>query len=204
MLELISFAMLGTLWFWVCALLAIVSIWSVRGDNVAPPLICAFFAVFVLNYFGDIPIFAFIKDNPADIIIYVLGYMAVGVIWGFVKWVLFVQNKKRLFPEFKKNFLGYIDDLDPSYLDETSENYLKIPVLHKVEFKKASACSEFPPKANYNKQRIITWMLYWVLSVVGTIFGDLIKEIYEYIYTKLTNSFDSVSKFMFRDFEELN
>jgi len=211
MIELLSFSILGTLWFWVAVVVLILAIWGMCVEAYLPPAFGIVIGCVILNYFGEIPILTFIKENPLDIVIYITGYVVIGVVWGLVKWFLFVQKKKREFPKFKNKFIAdVLDDRRNSIVTHLTEDDLAqmkrghlIAKLHK-ELNVQAKIHDFPPNAENNKEKIITWMLYWVLSMVGTLLGDLVKEVYEYLYSLIGKSFDRISKYIFKDFSELN
>jgi hypothetical protein len=58
------------------------------------------------------------------------------------------------------------------------------------------------PKARDNKRKITTWMIYWVFSAFGFVFGDMVKIVYDYVYSIFGNLYDRVTHHVFKDFRE--
>ena len=102
----------GTIGFWLLAAIAFIlvmlSLENKRWGGTGATLTMVLFFV-TLYYLGGQTLpsfFSFIKDNPITCILYVLGYVSIGVIWSFVKWYYFLLNYKDTIdkrnPDWKK------------------------------------------------------------------------------------------------------
>lgn len=55
------------------------------------------------------------------------------------------------------------------------------------------------PTAADNKYRILTWMNYWVFSVIWTVLDEPVKRFFNFIFKRLESWFDKVSKSVFNE-----
>jgi hypothetical protein len=69
-----------------------------------------------------------------------------------------------------------------------------------VERKKNSQYKDIEiPTAADNKFRILTWMNYWVFSVIWTALDEPVKRFFNFIFKKLEGRFDKISNSIFKD-----
>ena len=91
---------LGTIWFWILVLLfsgLIIFALEKEDDNYIASI---FFGIglLILFFFGNRDFFASlgksIIENPSTSILIFVAYLAIGTIWSFVKWFLFLKEQK--------------------------------------------------------------------------------------------------------------
>jgi hypothetical protein len=68
----------------------------------------------------------------------------------------------------------------------------------KEEMKYSNRTLEIPT-ARDNKFRIMSWMYYWPFSGLWTLINEPLKKSFRYVFTKISNTFDRISKHMFSD-----
>ncbi len=215
---LFGLAMFTTLWFWVAAVMLGTIIYAVYNEEFQWPLIGALVGVATLHWFSDIPVWLYIKTNYATMLTYVAYYLVIGVVWSFVKWYMFLLREKDSYTEMRDKFFKEMankaDQLavrwskDEETVIKASE--IKAKFLNgefpnekaKQAWKSKIEYKEFPPKASTNKSRITTWMIYWTFSMVGTFFGDWLKDLFNFIYNLFGNVYDKISHSVFGKFEE--
>jgi hypothetical protein len=106
--------------------------------------------------------------NPWNVLWYGLIYVAIGVVWSFIKWFFHVLNAR---DDYKK-------DLQRNSRDVKIDNYI--------------------PKAADCKATIIGWMAYWPWSAVWTVIDDPIRRMYKMLANLLGSTFDGIAKAMFK------
>jgi hypothetical protein len=112
-----NFLLFGTLWFWVAlVVLSIAVIYfledalSYNNDDGGGGLATLAIITFAMLYywFGSkedvVKILTYIRDNPTKILLYFLAYVAVGIVWAFVKWYFFVHSRYEKSKADKKDY----------------------------------------------------------------------------------------------------
>jgi len=201
---LFGLAMFTTLWFWIAAVLLGTIIYAVYNEEFQWPLIGALVGVATLHWFSDIPVWLYIKTNYVTMLTYVGYYLVIGVVWSFVKWYMYLLKEKDRYVDLRKTFLSddnrYFKDLDESEKEIALKG--KMPTSLVKEWASRLRSNKLPPTAADNKGRITTWMIYWTFSMVGTLFGDWLKDLFNIIYNLFGNVYDKISGSVFSKFEE--
>lgn len=162
-------------------------------------LIGAFLALFV---FGDAKetIWPYIRLNPTTILMYALGYLAIGGVYGVYRWWVECTNRNYRFEDFTRNFLrGYgitgtkvSDELKPAFVNAMLDSEFKI--WNKAE-------NSYIPNVQIwawdNKGRIIAWMTYWPWSLVWHVIDDFVRRIFRRLYQCITSILDGITKRVF-------
>lgn len=116
-------------------------------------------------------------------------WLAGGVTWAFVKWWLFCQRAADRFEAQREQLV------------QEFEGKLKTPGFLKVGTTFAQWVQDrhgFPPAPRENKDRIITWMIWWPFSVVDTIFSDLVQRLWDRVYRAIANLLARISTSVFQ------
>jgi hypothetical protein len=183
-----SFLIFGTVWFW----LMIGAVWIIitailethtelskhhdegGGSWATVVMVIALAAYFLVGSDEHLKTaFNFLVDNPVLTIGAVAAYFLTGVLWAFAKWYFFLSRIR--------------EDFDES---------LKLQISSKIKN------FEIPQARDY-KNRIVTWISYWPISLSWTVLDDPLKKIAHNIYLKCGKIFDSISFNKFKDVEEL-
>lgn len=53
--------------------------------------------------------------------------------------------------------------------------------------------SSYPPKASENKGKLFTWAVFWPFNLVYTLFADVAREVWSFLYRKLGSLLDRIS-----------
>ena len=194
----------GTIWFWLATIipfLLLILFVETESAGAAIATIIVTFAAFLL--FGNKGIITWISENPITILQYAGGYIAAGIVWGFVKWFFYVLRTRDRYEKFRKNWISENGDIDSrSYIDK-NDSRSKAPTTHREQFQKeAHRFGVLPPKADYNKGRIIFWMTYWPASAVWTIINDPITRMWKVIYNRIGSIFEHMSSSMFSKYQD--
>ena len=154
---------------------AIVLIVCAVFEKFTPATVLAILAgVYYHFVFGSV--FTAVANNYQHIIPFVAGYVALGVIWSYIKWVLFLLEFKR-----------YRDNNWKAYLSSEANK----PYKNLYEFK-GTRINSIPQASEY-KSNIISWMCYWPISVIGTVVNDPIKKAFIFLYDVLANSYQRLA-----------
>ena len=172
-------------------------IYAVYNDEFYPPIIGALGSLVALHFWSDVPVLAFLKTNYVLILKYTAYYFGIGIVWSFVKWYFFLLKAKDEYQRRKKEFLSTLLKKEAHVANEAREG--KIHPAYQKEWVKEAKMYKLVPKASDNKARITTWMMYWSFSMIGTLLGDWLSQLWNAIYNLFGNMYDRISKAVFGD-----
>lgn len=162
--------------------------------------------------FTKFKIFSFIWLHIAAVPYVLIGYLVIGAIWSVLKWYTLVKDKFKLYNEvrakfFKDNKIS-ASVLPPIHADNFSRALANEGVL-KTWYRGAGdelTIDKIAPKPSENKSRILYWIGWWPLSVVGTIVGDYLLRVVNHIYDLFVTVYERISHSVFGsiNLEELN
>ena len=185
----------GTIWFWLATVIPFVLLIACveyEKSTSALAILVTVAALFVA--FGDKNIIPYIKNHPIQILEYAGGYIAAGVVWGFVKWYFFLLKARDKFTSFRDRWIatyGSIND-EPRTTNPGLTN-------RQVFAREARAKDMMIPSANDNKGRIIFWMSYWPASALWTLINDPFTRFFKFLYNRIGSVFEMLSNAMFQD-----
>lgn len=129
----------------------------------------------VVNLWGHV------RERTLATALTVLGYLALGVVWSFVKWLSFLLAFRRARRRARET------PPRPGYHDSWHLGTYRGQLLGKV------------PKAADNKGRIVVWVSYWPFSLLGTLVSDPLHLFVRYLFECLSSSYQRVADYIFRD-----
>lgn len=121
----------------------------------------------------------------ANYIKFVLFYVAVGVGYTFLKWVLMVYKLRRWivakkgYDSARKLANGEVDVL--SWKTSLSNSLF-------------GGYGEYPPKAKDNLGNLSVWGFFWPINLPYTLFADVIKELFNWLYELLGEVYNAIAR----------
>lgn len=203
--------------FWGLLLFELVFLFScVSYKTNTPAIISILLLLVVLQFFGQIPIFQFIYENPLVILIYFLSYLLIGIIWAVIKWYLFVVDNYHKYDELMDSFIG----IKKSERAEIVKNKLTPEQIKewKIFFSKNSRFSEYnfwgvyqeynlidykPNPKNY-KNNITNWLMLWPFSLLNTLFADFLFKLFKHIYNCIKEFLTKITNHVWKDVQPLD
>jgi hypothetical protein len=155
------------------------------------------------HFFTPFSPWTFIKLHGPWTTLYVLAYLAIGVLWSFAKWFSYLRAFRDTFREQKEAFLKSkklpAGSVVPDDLITAFQDYLR----HNIGYVYSGLSSLERPRANNNKLRITAWMAYWPCSAIGTILNDPVRRIFNWIFARLRALYQKLADHVFRNDVEL-
>ena len=158
-------------------------------------------------HIGGVDLLAFAATHVVETVLYVLGYVAVGVVWSFVKWFSFLMAFRDKYREYKENFLTSLK-LNPTgqvpddQLGAFREYMSRQSTYTTSRSFRGNDFSE-RPRANKNKSRIVAWMSFWPFSVVGTVLNDPMRRFFSWLFNQFKALYQQMSDRIFRAEKEM-
>jgi len=213
-------------WFWtVCGLVFVAILFFEEHENNIGAFIVFGLFVGLMEWSGALSIFT----DPLTMLMYLAGYYAAGVVWSFIKWLSFLQKRADKFAELKLAWIvehntAMQNEIDRGVAAEEGEIALELlPVDAKLtltsdqkkDLKRYLADNLFIgwhnasetviPTARENKNKIVTWILWWPCSALWTLLNDPLVRLANYLYTRLQGMYARLANMVFSKYnvEEL-
>lgn len=119
--------------------------------------------------------------NPASLLWYILGYLAGGVIWATVKWLLLNHSKRR---EYTTNLAAW----QAEYLGQSGYSTFQRFV---------EARHDVPPSLDRYRYRMLAYMAWWPINIVTTVFN--FKKLFDMLYRWMSNFWGQVQHMVWHD-----
>ena len=210
-MELAFFAV-GGLAFWilgaVVSLLILVSLDKDNGWGAFLSLVgfCVVFGIWGDGVYGV----RWLIANPTYAVGGVGVYLLLGAVWGIAKWALKVRKLAReckgVYQDHRLSFLtshrdklgGITVNEDTPVPPQLQKEWIKVPINTREgsffqQIDRDSQGKIVAPRAKNYKASILLWMSFWPISAVWTVLDDLVKEVFENIYTFLSTWLQSIA-----------
>lgn len=155
--------------------------------------------VVAVSLFSDARPLTWVAHHPGDVLVYACAYFLAGLVWSFGKWYFYCRRILLRILDIKAAFIKdqNIKGISPS--DPIPEEFLDSwrNVLGKYNYSLGS----IPPRASENKGKIMGWMTYWIMSLLGTMLTDVVREIWNAIYLHFSSVFQKISDRMFKNIQ---
>jgi hypothetical protein len=178
---------LGTIWFFALLIVSNIALLAwIENEEPGWATVFVLGTLALLQFFGSIPIFQYVSQNPAAIALGVLGYFAAGTFWAIAKWWFFVVAQRDRYNNCKLAFLeghNIEGDVIPDELKNDFADYVRNQCGY--GFSK--------PMVSENKGRIYMWLTYWPWSFLWTIINDPVRKIAKAICNKISSLLQSIS-----------
>lgn len=202
-LTLFPLFVLFSFWWWILFVFASFLLFMALENDSFGGATAVFLGTFVLmTVFGGSDFVNFILTGW-NFVLVLLAYLVLGVIWGFIKWLLFVTKRLDEYKDLKMEWLeeqGVAETTVPDHLKEEWLSYVKKNFQQsKYRYRDDFKISDIQPKASQYKLQIINWMAYWPWSLVWTLCSDVIKRVFIKIQRWCTNLMDGISNWVFKN-----
>ncbi len=202
---LASVLVFGGLWFWVLGVIAFFVIMAfAECDRYFFSFLTLAIFVGLMEYAGSVNIIQTMMASPLRSAEWVVVYFVLGGVWSFVKWYSFVSNKARdvlvVFDKWKKenptvDWLATMGSFKGTPLEDNLIKYLNANgVLRYTSY----GLDNVLPSASDNKDRLVSWIIWWPTSVVWTVINDPIRRLANWMYERLQSTYTRITTFAFR------
>ena len=153
-----------------------------------------------------VDILHYVQGHAGETMLYVAGYILVGVLWSFVKWFLYLMNFREKFRDCKAAFL-YSKKLNPygqvplEYI-EGFNMYLNSVLRYSDDLSFRGGAIKRPQAAD-NKSRIIAWMSLWPVSFIGTMLNDPMRRLFNFLFSFFRSLYQRMADSIFANDVEL-
>lgn len=181
-------------WFWIVVVEALLLIGLVANDAGWKGLFSLIVAALLLQFLAKVPIYPWVWDNYDIVLLATLIYFPIGGLWSLLKWTLLVREKLL---EYRKLKISFLQAGAPDY--EVREPVVIPENLREAWQRALLGKDDYPPKAYYHTERITHWICYWPISILITVFGDLLEKLAREVYEFLANIYKRIAARMFAE-----
>jgi hypothetical protein len=218
MSEFLAAALIfGGFWFWTFSafIFFVIMAFSENEKNFMAFVSLAAFIV-IMEWAGTTNILHTITSDPLYIVKWTVLYFVMGSVWSIVKWFSFVRNTAEQFGELKLKYIERINeagkerakspgneftpievDIKTVIPESSKEDFLEF--LHRQGYLKYSSDNIFP-SASENKDRLVSWIVWWPTSALWTLINDPIRKIAEKLYAGMQGIYSRISQQAFKKY----
>jgi hypothetical protein len=168
-------------------------------------------SVVAAHYAGLADVLTFLRTHMVETALYALGYVAVGVLWSFIKWFSFLHRSRDDLRERKDKLRAHYEKhiKSPQFSRTTKEMIegemvdVPVPVPTFEEYLRDYGANLKRPTAADNKGRIIGWMAFWPFSVVGTFLNDPVRRLFNFLFRHFKTLYQKMADHVFRNDADL-
>lgn len=114
--------------------------------------------------------------DPLMLVAGIILFLAVGAAWALFMWRQHVNSE-------------YVQDA----LREGLKKFTTHGDLYDGQRFVESRLFPSAARASRNKERIMTWWLYWPFSMVVYVFDDLLRDLFNWMYARISGVFNSIT-----------
>lgn len=195
-----EFFVFGTFWFWLLAAVALVGMfWSISKEagGWASFVLLAFFTILAL--FGTFNVVSYSWNHPLHAAMVVGIYLLGGVPWATAKLWIWGKNLRDDLEEIQEDWLqgkGYNrKTLTTGQIEEWNNSIAKKDFTQSI----GNTDGEVTPKIRNHKSKVISWMIYWPVSLLWTLFKDALKRLWSAVYHAIARKLQGVLNSVFKN-----
>lgn len=158
------------IWFWAIILVEFCLLtWFVEEEWGIASLVSLAAFILCLWWLADIPIWEWIKNNPARLGMYCLYYVLIGLGWSVGKYYFVLNKMRKYVKEKKEHWLANKEKYEnvqtfKQYLEQTRDNWSN----NKTDFEKST-------------KKLVFWAAFWPTSMFWTILNDPIRKLFKFL-----------------------
>jgi hypothetical protein len=159
------------MWFWVLVVLEFCLLtWFVEECWPLPSIVSLILFFVLLWWLADIPIWTWIKNNPAQLAMYCLYYIMAGIGWSIGKYYFLLskvrKNIKKLKAEWMENKAKFEDDKIITFEDYISNNSFQV---------------KYDLNFDNTAMKLTFWAMFWPTSFVWTILNEPVRRLFKFL-----------------------
>lgn len=139
-------------------------------------------------------------------------YLATGVVWATAKWWVFCGKVRDGLKDIVRRFNLTVTDGDNAddvsrgfmaYLfnDSTLYKYKSTPYVHEnmKPWPRNDVINVYIPQVTSHKSVVLTWLFCWPMSVLKWMLADMLRNLYDGVFTAIKGAFQKIAAARFTD-----
>jgi hypothetical protein len=149
--------------------------------------ILMFATIGAIQYFHVADLWLLVKEHTVQTLIGIFVYTLVGLIWSVVKWLVFLQKFKN-----KRNKICSSIQRRSKAEDSIKRITSIIRENLEITYYQGTRLIDVPQVDKY-KSRIISWGIWWPVSIIGTFLNDFVQNIFSLLYHYLGSYYQKMA-----------
>ena len=202
MLVSVPIIVLGSIAFYVLLLLSTIAFFYCTENDDQPGWTVFGVAAFLLGWllFGDL--LPLLRENPMTALLDVVAWVAIGFVWSFPRWVLFLRRVLNDYNEAHAIYLAGTNDYEDGknvqkpntetgWISNGSWNFIDNYGMSWVDGKIQ------PPTFAANRKRLVAWVALWPWSFVWTFAREVIVKGLQHLVNMFGGTYQRISNWVF-------
>lgn len=210
--------------FWVLTILLVASVITSLKYNYFKVSFAAVILYFLgLEFVIRVGVFSWVYTHPLYFGLGLLGYFVGGTLIVWPKWKWYVDDELEFVEECYKTYIYHLSrgnlisntyhlSKSPSFQEAVTlakrgelhadfAQDCKSWILDRVNSRRGYSVNSYAPRVSEHKQEIMSWMTFWPIVLVESIFADIIVKIFRSIYNRIAGTLQKISDSAFKDFD---
>lgn len=192
----------------ICSIIMMVSLYF---EKYWIPSVVPIACIVAAHHWDVINIISLFKQNVLEFCLYFAGYIALGIVWSYIKWASVLFH----FKSFRQDIIDRYNNTDDFKLPrsqintfysesqkrayEQNEKQSEKLTLKEVLGKKSFYFDDHAfyasdrPSASRCKSNIIGWICFWPFSLIVTLLTDPVRKIVTFIFNRISKSYQKLA-----------
>jgi|GEM_PF-5566044 len=172
-----AFFVFGSIWFWFLVLIEFIILTAlVEHEESWWSFLSVVMFIALIHLFGNVNIFAWMKEHPYELLRWITLYAIIGTCWGIGKFYFYNASAKRAIDKYKPKFYKNFKNKEWQSEEEMDREWKRY--LHSKLTDRQHQCLDLEGQAS----KVIFWISYWPVSSFWTILNDPLRRFGEWIY----------------------
>jgi hypothetical protein len=159
-----------------------------ENDSPGKAALLALVTAILFEVFSPFKPISFIFNDPLRVLGYLIAYLAIGTVYGVVKWWRYVTTARDRFDRV----IAKVLKKRGKALDELDE-YDRRTILGDARTAAVGRGNSLPPQIVEHKAQFTGWMAFWPVSGAWTMLNDPVRKLFTAIYESLGGTLQRIS-----------
>lgn len=151
-----------------------------------------------LDWVFSLSIFKSVVENPILALELFLTYVGIGVAWSFPKWWFYVRKIKNQYVAALEEFKLHKGIPSGQKLTDAEVDHFYSSVWYDSRQRWFDV---IPVQVSKNKEKVLSWMISWPLSLFLTMMDEPLKKLFGIIFEMVKSVYQKISDVVFSDVE---
>lgn len=148
----------------------------------------------------------FLFSDPLNTLMYVGIYILCGVVWSLIKWKRYISPSAKKFKKLKEEFIDKHEEIGSNWkkwINHLNDNYKGIgsPSFYDHDTPE-NIMEKIVVNANDKKGVIVSWVMYWPMSLGATFLNDPFRRFFSWIFDLVSGIYGRMARYEVSGLEE--
>lgn len=191
---MLEFLVLSSPFVWIPLLLIFLAVESalVGKSNYGWATLTLVLTLLALQFLSDVKPFTWVITNPLYFVGVLGAYFIGSVIYAYIKWFSYVHQKiDAIDLKIAEDMHTYQSVLNGT--DKIAADKKRGEIMRQAQESVLGSYETLPIQVSKNKARITSWMAFWPVSALFTLFDDPIRRVVDATFRRISGSLQGIS-----------